>query len=107
MLFFGGRGSAAAQQRVSHAVCHLMAEAGFPTRAYVDDFGGCLPNFHTTMSAFAHFEHLASTLGLALAPDKSTFPTTCLEWLGFVVDTVTMEITVPPQKMEEVLGLTA
>ena len=41
---FGGRGSAAAQQRVSQAVCHLMDQAGFPTMAYVADFGGCLPN---------------------------------------------------------------
>ena len=102
---FGGRGSAAAQQRVSRAVCHLMTEAGFPTLAYVDDFGGCLPDFHTAMSAFAHFEHLTSTLGLSLAPEKSTFPTTRLEWLGFMIDSVAMEITVPQQKLDEVLNL--
>ena len=104
---FGGRGSAAAQQRVSRAVCHLMGESGFPTLAYVDDFGGCLPDFHSAMSAFAHFEHLTSSLGLRLAPDKTSFPSTSLEWLGFLIHSVSMEITVPTSKLPEILELTA
>ena len=99
---FGSRGSSAAQQRESEAVCYMMAQYGHQVLAYVDDFCGAHTNFHQAMTAFADFEALCAHLGLKLAPDKSTFPTTNLDWLGFKVDTVELKVTIPPEKLQEI-----
>ena len=103
---FGCRGSSAAQQRVSRAVCYLMQNKGFEILAYIDDFCGVHGNFHDAMLAFAYFESLCAQLGLVIAPEKSAFPSTRIEWLGFIIDSVRMEVTIPPDKLREVLELT-
>ena len=103
---FGCRGSSAAQQRVSTAVCHLMATRGFDILAYIDDFCGAHATFDEAMHAFATFESLCETLGLKTAPEKSAYPSTTMEWLGFSFNTKSMEITIPQQKLKEVLSLT-
>ena len=102
---FGCRGSGAAQQRVSSAVCYLMDCQGHMVLAYVDDFCGAHKSFHHAMTSFMAFEQLCQDLGLKIAPEKSTFPATSMEWLGFNIDTVKMEITIPTQKLDEVLSL--
>ena len=104
---FGCRGSGAAQQRVSEAVCYLMSNQGHPVLAYVDDFCGINSSFSDAVSAFATFEGLCSTLGLKLASDKSAFPAQRMEWLGFHFDTINMQITVPMSKLLEVQELAA
>ena len=102
---FGCRGSSAAQQRVSTAVCHLMSLQGFSTLAYIDDFCGAHSSYSEAVAAFATFESLCATLGLNIAHDKSAFPSTTMEWLGFEFDTVLMQITIPQSKLREVLAL--
>ena len=102
---FGSRGSSAAQQRVSEAVCFMMGDIGHSVLAYVDDFCGSHRNFHQAMTAFADFEALCEHLGLKLAPEKSTFPTTSLEWLGFRLSTVDMMVTIPKEKLQEIHDL--
>ena len=102
---FGCRGSSAAQQRVSTAVCHLMSLQGFYTLAYIDDFCGAHATYSEAVRAFATFESLCDTLGLQIAHDKSAFPSTTMEWLGFDFDTVLMQITIPEAKLKEVLAL--
>ena len=102
---FRCRGSSAAQQRVSTAVCHLMATRGFDTLAYIDDFCGVHPTFDEAALAFATFESLCETLGLKTAPEKSAYPSTSMEWLGFYFDTKLMEISIPRTKLAEILAL--
>ena len=104
---FGARGSSSAQQRVSQAVCHIMRMEGHDVMAYVDDFCGAHRSFHDALRAFSMFEGLCEELGLRLAPDKSVFPTTKLEWLGIDVDTVQMRLTIPDSKLREIQALTA
>ena len=104
---FGCRGSGAAQQRVSTAVCHLMAGRGHPVLAYVDDFCGIHRSFSHAVEAFADFEALCHTLGLKIAPEKSAFPTTRMEWLGFVFDTKEMSVTIPSDKLREIEEIAA
>ena len=102
---FGCRGSSAAQQRVSRAVCYLMEKAGHHVMAYVDDFTGAAASFQESVSAFAEFEGICSRLGLKLAPEKCSFPTTSMEWLGFHYDSVSMQVTIPQKKLGEVVDL--
>ena len=102
---FGCRGSSAAQQRVSRAVCFLMQQQGHTVLAYVDDFCGVAPTLQEAVSAFSAFEGLCSKLGLKLAPEKSSFPSTLMEWLGFIFDSQNMTITIPQSKLAEIVDL--
>ena len=102
---FGCRGSSMSQQRVSEAVCHLMAREGHAVLAYVDDFCGIHSSPHRAQAAYAAFTALTKTLGLKLADDKCAPPSSRMEWLGFVFDTQEMTITLPPEKLGEIIGL--
>ena len=85
---FGSRGSSAAQQRVSSAICFLMTKKGFNTLAYVDDFCGAHTSYEEATHAFAAFESLCETLGIRIAPEKSSYPSTSMDWLGFHFNTI-------------------
>ena len=100
---FGCRYAASACQRTTNAVAYLMGKRGYHTLAYVDDFCGAEGTYKAACDSYATFERITEQLGLALAPDKCAFPSTHLEWLGYVVDTVAMTVTIPQDKMKEVL----
>ena len=102
---FGSRCSSAAQQRVSTAVCHLLSKKGFTTLAYVNDFCGAHCTYSEAVRTFSEFETICDRLGLKIAPEKSAYPSTRMEWLGFVFDTVTMEVTIPESKLQEIIHL--
>ena len=104
---FGCRGSSLSQQRVSNAVCHLLAREGHSALAYVDDFCGVHPSLHGASAAYSAFGNLSDTLGLKLAPEKCAPPATTMEWLGFLFDTEAMSITLPQAKLEEISALTS
>ena len=104
---FGCRGSSMAQQRVSESVCYLMSTEGYTTLAYIDDFCGIQTSSSHADAAYASFFSLTETLGLKLAPNKCAPPQTRMEWLGFVFDTLEMSITLPSQKLREILAITS
>ena len=106
-LSFGCRGSGAAQQRVSDAVCHVMARSGHPVLAYVDDFCGIHSTLVEAQEAFTAFNSTCDRLGLKLAREKSAPPATVMEWLGFEFDTRAMQITLPTVKLTEIRNLAA
>ena len=63
---------------------------------------GLEKDFQAACNSYIMFENL---VGLSFAPEKFTFPTTCIEWLGFLVDTKTMEVRIPHDKMTEIIRL--
>ena len=102
---FGCRGSSAAQQRVSRAVCHLLRQAGHTVLAYVDDFCGVAATPGHAHAGFQAFHSLCDKLGLKLAPEKSAPPSTQLEWLGFDFNTSDTSVTIPKEKLAEIVDL--
>ena len=100
---FGCRASGQAQQRVSNAVTYLMGLDNFAVLAYVDDFCGVAASKHQARQGFERFHSLTHELGLKLAPDKTCPPATTMEWLGFVFNTNDMSITIPQQKLDDLL----
>lgn len=94
---FGCRSSSAACQRTSNALTYLMAMAGFPTLAYLDDYTGAHASLDEAIEAYNHFKTLTSSLGLQLAEEKCHPPAQVLEWLGFAVNTVEMSIAIPQE----------
>ena len=100
---FGCRLSGTACQRMSNAVVYLLAKRDVWSLAYLDDYCGAASSLQAARAAYHAFLALAKRLGLELAPSKCMPPTTKLEWLGFDLDTVTMTLTIPTKKLQEIL----
>lgn len=100
---FGCRSSSAACQRVANALVYLLAKNNHHCLAYLDDFAGCSSHLERAHQAFTCFKNLASYLGLQLAPHKCLEPATQVEWLGYCIDTENMTISIPQDKLQEVV----
>lgn len=101
---FGCRSSSAACQRTSNAVVYIMGCAGHVILAYLDDYIGCCATEREANLSYQHFQALLQQLGLQLAPGKCQPPSTKVTWLGYTVNTNTMEISIPDSKLQEVLA---
>ena len=73
-------------------------------RHYLDDFFLVAPDAATATRTYQTILNLAAELGVPLAADKCTPPTTRLTLLGVVLDTQTMTISLPPDKVEGILS---
>lgn len=100
---FGCRSSSAACQRVANALVFLMAQREHHCLAYLDDFAGCCSRLQQAQAAFNTFKDLAQHLGLQLSVHKCFQPTTQVEWLGYFIDTEKMSISIPADKLNEVV----
>src|SRR5882672_6768489 len=84
---------------------HWIIERHIPAALhhYLDDF---LPIFKPSMTveranvAVTWIEALAEELGLSFQPEKTIWPTTCLEFLGLELDSSLMEARLPQEKLE-------
>lgn len=101
---FGCRTSSAACQRMSNALVYLMRTDGYFVLAYLDDYGGCEEDQSIAHESYHHFLDLAKTLGLELAEHKCVPPSTKIEWLGYMVDTIDMSVSIPAPKLLEVVS---
>ena len=72
---------------------------------YLDDyFTVGPPNSKTCADNVNIMIHLASYLGIPLAPEKLEGPTTSLVFLGILIDTNRMETALPEDKLKELLA---
>ena len=72
---------------------------------YLDDyFTVGPPNSKTCADNVNIMIHLASHLGIPLAPEKLEGPTTSLVFLGILIDTNRMETALPDDKLKELLA---
>lgn len=101
---FGCRSSSGACHRVSQAVVYLMAQKGFTVLAFLDDFAGCEQSKDKADAAYTCFLQLTASLGLSLAHAKCAPPSTAMQWLGYDIDTCNMLLSIPQDKMREVLA---
>lgn len=99
---FGCRSSSAACQRTANAITYLMRTAGHTVYAYLDDFAGCAAAEQQAKKAYDTFIRLLEQLGLCLALEKCQAPVQNITWLGYQVDTRSMQVSVPPNKIQEI-----
>lgn len=100
---FGCRSSSSACQRVSQAVVYLMQKMGYNILAYLDDYAGAESSEEKALQAYTAFMDLSKSLGLELALNKCEAPTTKITWLGFLLDSEEMVVSIPSTKLQEVL----
>ena len=70
---------------------------------YLDDFVGVEPTFEKATQAYAAILALADDLGLALSHHKCVPPPTPLSGWGYNIDTVSMSIKIPKEKLDDIL----
>ena len=102
-LPFGCRTSSLACARTTNAVVYLLRKAGHFVHCYLDDFVGMAPTENQAHQAYNDFKNLTRTLGLDLSPSKCTPPTKTIEWLGFNLSAQKMTVTIPKDKLDQVL----
>ena len=101
---FGFRHGSALFQCLSDAVRHMMRQRGYDITNYIDDILGIeLPS--RVDASFDALGHLLSHLGFEISQNKLVKPSTCVNCLGILVDTKNFTLSIPPQKMQEILDM--
>ena len=100
---FGCCTSALACARTTRAIVWLLQNAVFFALCYLDDFVGIELSKEKATQAYKKLLSLTDMLGLALAIDKCTLPCQSLVWLSFNINTINMTVTLPEEKIEEIL----
>eukprot|EP00741_Cyanophora_paradoxa_P008790 tig00001374_g8507.t1 len=103
VLPFGGRSSPRIFEDLAQVIDWAMRQEGFQPIRFVDDIlstgrsgtGECA-------AAMAHLAATCADLGVPLSPEKRTGPTTCLVFLGILLDTLAMEARLPPERLAEI-----
>ena len=104
---FGLRTSALFMQRTSEAICHVHRKAGYVSRPYLDDFRGAEATEERAGAALGKLRDIMNELGVQPAEHKTRGPTQAMVWLGLHYDTLSMTISIPKPKMEEIMQLLA
>jgi hypothetical protein len=104
-IAFGLRHGAAFAQRVSTAVCDILARDSHTALAYIDDFLGTEKSYAEADVAYTRAVGLFHELGLEQAASKSVAPTTSITWIGVAFDSEAMEMSIPPQVLTDTKDL--
>jgi hypothetical protein len=94
---FGVRHGAAFTQRLSQAVCDILAVENIVTLPYIDDYIGAQPLLQDATASYARTLALFKELGLDLNPDKCVAPTTTITWIGVTFNSNNMTMRIPIQ----------
>ena len=95
---FGLRSSAMAMQRTTNSITHMFRVYGYSCVNYVDDFGGVeFPS--KARGAFRVLGLLLDSLNLKENIKKACAPATRMIFLGIMIDTVSMTLSIPAAKL--------
>ena len=108
-LMFGLTHSGLQGQKVSSAVKWVHRNMGleigngimFNSLNYSDDIGGCEASEDRANLSFESLGNLFETLGLREAISKACSPSTRMSYLGVEFDSLSMTMSVPPDKIQE------
>ena len=100
---FGVRLGAHFYCRATNAVCSIVRRRQNPMFAYIDNFIGWKPTLTLALKAFAENREVLGSLGLQESVDKETVPATTVTWVGVTFNSVNMTMSIPRDKIREVL----
>ena len=109
-LMFGLRHAGLQGQKVSTAVTWIHQRLGletddeemFNTLNYSDDIGGGETSLDRATLSFNALGSLLVDLGLDESTSKAHPPSTSMPYLGILFDTISMRMSIPPEKIAEV-----
>ena len=84
---------------------HLRSEWGHCCLGYTDDSIYLEDTKHSAAAATLHATQLLTRLGFVPHPTKSEFgPTQSLEFLGFILNSISMQVTLTPKKITHIVN---
>ena len=109
-LMFGLRHAGLQGQKVTTAVTWAHRRLGLEAEPpalynslnYSDDIGGCETTLERATEAFEKLGNLFADLGLRESTSKAHPPSTLMPYLGIMFNTITMRMSIPPEKVAEV-----
>ena len=104
-LAFGARWASASCQRMSNSLTHIMAEEDHDSTCYIDDHVGCEETKSSCEQASDHFENTCDIIKLQRAVHKGVRSTQLLRWIGWLFDTIKMQVRLPEDKKRAILNL--
>ena len=102
---FGARASSGHMQRVADSIVAALARSGIVAHMYLDDLVVVAPSYDMAMSQYDFAKELLARLGLPEAMDKSQPPATAIKWLGVNVDSIAGTLSIPHEKIEQLVTL--
>ena len=99
---FGLRTAAMMMERTTMAACYIHGLYGWLSKAYIDDFGGAEQDHLQATQAFETLQGVLHEVGLDVAPHKTCPPSDSMVWLGILVNSSEMTLSIPITKLEEV-----
>ena len=101
---FGMRSSAMCMQRTAEAIVFIHGRRGYYSKAYLDDFGGAEANVGVARAALTELQDIMAELGVREAKHKVHQPAQAMIWLGILYDSISMTMSIPPAKMDEIMA---
>ena len=100
---FGSRASSMHMQRVAQAIVSILAKEGIHGYTYLDD---PILISNSEKEGWAHYkraQQLLGEMGLPEAKDKTQEPANRVRWLGIDISAEDMSLSIPADKLKEVL----
>ena len=104
VLAMGQRNAAMACARTTDAVTYIHHQDGYCSTNYLDDLIGVSDQDHG-WEAYNHLGRLLEDLGLLENRQKACPPSTTQIVLGVLINTIDGTVSVPPDRMEEIITL--
>ena len=104
-LPFGSRISSQHVQRVARAIVYILECKGIDAVMYLDDLIVLSPNIEVANISFDTVIALFGELGLPLTTSKTQYPSTSVKWLGIIVDSHNLSLSVPEDKLADAIFL--
>ena len=104
-LPFGLKSSAMLFNKYADGLQYVMRTTGATIiEHYLDDYFTCgAPNTMECETNLVIMSHVCKQLGFSLQPEKLVYPTTQLEYIGIVIDSVSMELRISSDRLNEIL----
>ena len=100
---FGARSSSSNMQRVANFVVRILAGKGIRARMYLDDLVVVAKTQEIANAQYKVVRALLQELGLPEACNKRQPPATKITWLGIVICSQTMSLSIPQEKLQSAL----
>ena len=102
---FGARASSFHMQSIANCITDILCAQGIHCRMYLDDLIILSPNRELAWTQYRAAKDLLSELGLPEALDKAQPPAQRIKWLGVMIDSENMTLSIPEGKVATILHL--
>ena len=103
-LCFGFKQGSQLFQHISDSVRYIMAQNGFFVLSYIDDYM-MYGNEANCKRAFERLTILLQELGFTIKVKKNVLPTTKMICLGILMDSNSLTMSIPPEKLGQIKNL--